>query len=143
MTDDTPLNQIRSLDEQDKKAIVRKLADYWHMLQKHDRQLAELESYRNDYLNYQHNAESAGKPGRLYDYRVFLSRLNEAIVEQRQRVYHYRALYEEANQQWMKLHHRTEAIDNVLTRRRRSRDIRIDRIEQSEQDEAATRKFLK
>ncbi len=106
-------------------------------------QLAKLEQLRGYREQYAADFAASGGTGldatRLRDYRVFLSRLGEAVRQQEAVVARYQSQHEQARQQWVESRSHSQAIDKVVSRYREQEQRQQEKREQREQDERSLR----
>ncbi len=125
-----PVQDIASAEEQD---LARALADAERTLETQLGRLRELKQHREDY------AARSRQPGSLggsqwRDYRVFLDRLNQAIVAQERIVAGWRTRCDGLRGQWREKRRRVESLDRIVERYRRSERIEDERREQRRLD---------
>jgi flagellar protein FliJ len=114
-------------------AAERQLADQ-------ERQLQQLQRYREDYINDTKQGEAAADPVRLINYRAFLDRLSEAISQQTVAVTAARNEYETRRTQWSEKKVAAEALDRAVTRfKKGERRVREQREQHELEDTAAQR----
>lgn len=101
--------------------------------------LEELNSYRAEYARrFEQGAESMTGVG-VRDYRLFLSRLNQAIEEQGRRVEQARLELERSRSHWIASRIHGDAIDKVVDRFRQDERRQEARREQARNDEFGQR----
>ena len=134
------MQPVRRVAESREQAAVQKLGESQQYLDAQRAKLEELRGYRDQYAE---SFRASGGQGldanRLRDYRVFLSRLNEAIRQQEAIIAQYLNRHEQTRQQWVDTRSHHQAIDKVIERYRREERREQDRREQQEQDERAQR----
>jgi len=102
--------------------------------------LDELNAYRSEYAKrFEDGGESMAGIG-MRDYRLFLSRLNQAIEEQARRVEQARTALEQSRGQFTasRVHH--DAVNKVVDRLKADERRVEDRREQAENDEFGQRR---
>ncbi len=104
-----------------------------------ERQLAQLTSYRDEYLRNSGGQRGAMDAVRLQNFRSFLDRLGSAIQQQVQTVESARAEYERRRGLWSEKRVEAESLGRVVERLRREERHAADRREQHEGDDAALR----
>lgn len=101
--------------------------------------LEELERYRRDYQSGLGQRVAGGMPGpALRDYHVFLGRLGEAIVQQRQVIARCESERDFDQQRWREIAVQLKAVSAVVERWRGEERVIEDRAEQRAIDERAT-----
>ncbi|ANB02794.1 flagellar export protein FliJ [Ectothiorhodospira sp. BSL-9] len=125
----------RLADTRQQKA-ARQLGDWQKTLEDRLARLDELSGYRDEYAQRFESSTSVPLNGLgLRDYRLFLSRLNQAIEQQMKLVQAARAELERSRGQWVEARGRTEAINRVVERFEVEERHEMDRREQAEQDD--------
>ncbi len=130
---------IRVSEEREREA-ARSMMERRRQLERQEARMAELEGYRRQYLEQFQLAGSRGLGmGQLNEYRIFLSRLDQALQQQRQLVAQSRQTYEESRRYWLTRRQERQAVEK-LAQRRREEALRLAlRREQKENDEFAGR----
>lgn len=121
---------------------ARALAEATDRLDGARKKLAELEMYRQEYIDGLHYKTSAGLNAmQMKDYQAFLGRLDEAIGQQQQVQAGLEREADQARAGWMQEKQRLGALDKLNDRhvgRERAND---ERIEQAESNEHALRRW--
>ena len=130
---------IRVSEEREREA-TRLTVERRQQLESQEARMTELEDYRRQYLEQFHQAGSRGLGvGQLNEYRIFLSRLDQALQQQQQMVSRCRQSFEESRQHWLIRRQERRAVEK-LAERRREEALRLAlRREQKENDEFASR----
>jgi flagellar protein FliJ len=103
--------------------------------------LEELENYEASYAREFTRRATDGMGGAgLREYQAFLSRLAEAVQQQREIVRRARAERDSDRTDWQQAAQRAEIVDRVVKRREREEVRAQDRKEQRESDERAQRR---
>jgi flagellar protein FliJ len=101
--------------------------------------LEELNTYRAEYARrFEEGAESMTGVG-VRDYRLFLTRLNQAIEEQARRVERARLELARSRSEWTASRIRSDAIDKAVDRFRQDESCLEQRREQARNDEFGQR----
>lgn len=125
--------------ERERKA-ARKVSDSLRELESRRTRLAELHAYREEYTQrFQADCATGLDAAQLCGYRQFLTRLNEAIVQQEHLVEVSRREWEALATQWQRTRSRTKALHKVVERYRRVEEYQEQRREQGDTDERAQR----
>ena len=128
-----PVAKIVHEWEQD---AARLFAEGQREVHKLERQLEELQSYRDEYAR---RLERSGGNGlsalQARDFSLFLARLNEAISQQVKMLEVAYSELEKRHQVWQEKHRRAGAIDNVIGRLQDREQSKHLRDEQREHDE--------
>ena len=108
------------------------------MLDECETRLTELMAFRDDYQRRLHEAGAVGvEAGQMHEYLMFISRLDQAIVQQRGALAETVRSYERLKLHWLALHGKTLALDKAVERFRGEEARLDDRREQHEADEIA------
>jgi flagellar export protein FliJ len=131
-----PIHEIASTSAQDLSRAMgeagRKVADL-------ERQLQQLESYRDEYVRNSTQAGGAIDAVKLQNYRSFLERLGEAMRQHAKSLEAARAEYERRRVVWSEKRIEAESLSRVVDRFRKEERHAADTREQREGDEAAMR----
>ncbi|MFN2308639.1 MAG: flagellar export protein FliJ [Gammaproteobacteria bacterium] len=128
-----PVVEVTALRERE---AARRLGELLQREQADEQRLQELTQYRDDYTRQFASGTSLGA-ARLQDYRIFLGRLNQAIVQQQAVVERARQACAAQRAHWLALQTRVQALDKVVTRYRDRERSDQDRREQGESDQRA------
>lgn len=144
MTRSRRMQPVQRVAHNREQSAVQKLGQSQQYLAAQQAKLDELRSYRDQYTK---DFEASGGAGlgatRLRDYRVFLSRLNEAICQQETLLAQCSCQHEETRRQWIQTRTHSQAIDKVVQRFHAEEQRQQERREQKEQDEHAARPHKK
>ena len=113
----------------------RKVADI-------ERQLQQLQSYRDEYVRNSTQSVAAIDAVKLQNYRSFLERLGEALRQHLKSLDNARAEYETRRAAWSEKRIEAESLGRVVDRFRKEEQHVADRREQREGDDAALRVSL-
>ena len=131
-----PIQEIASTSAKDLSRAMgeagRKVADL-------ERQLEQLQTYRDEYVRNSTQAAGAMDAVKLQNYRSFLDRLGEALRQHLTALDSARAEYEQARAQWSEKRIEAESLSRVVERFRKEEQHAADRREQREGDDAALR----
>jgi len=134
------LDAVLQVKGEREREAGRLLAEKRRRLEEHEKRLAELESYRHHYLARLRDATGSGLGiGQLKEYRIFLSRLDQALEQQRRTLQAARQAVEASQAQWLACRKEKKAVDKVAERRGREAEKRARSREQKECDELASR----
>ncbi|WP_456374222.1 flagellar export protein FliJ [Thiolapillus sp.] len=118
------------------REMARQMSECRLTMEKEEQQLSLLMQYRAQYLQGSHAAGGGGiSPAQLQDYRLFLSRLDQAIGQQQQLVEESRRSFSQLQAQWLKLHGEHKAMQKLIVKRRQCEREEQARGEQKELDE--------
>ena len=131
-----PIQEIASTSAKDLSRAMgeagRKVADL-------ERQLEQLQSYRDEYVRNSTQAAGAMDAVKLQNYRSFLDRLGEALRQHLATLDSARSEYEKRRVQWSEKRIEAESLSRVVERFRKEEQHAADRREQREGDDAALR----
>ena len=113
----------------------RKVADL-------ERQLEQLQSYRDEYVRNSTQSAAAMDAVKLQNYRSFLDRLGEALRQHMKSLETARAEYERRRALWSEKRVEAESLSRVVDRFRKEEQHVAERREQREGDDAALRALL-
>ena len=103
--------------------------------------LAELEGYQASYISEFSRHAGRGMGGaRLREFQAFLSRLAEAVRQQKDIVLRSQAERDAARSQWQRASQRSEIVGRVVKRKEHEEQRALEHDEQREADERAQRK---
>jgi flagellar FliJ protein len=130
-----PIQEIASTSANDLSRAMgeagRKVADL-------ERQLEQLQSYRDEYLRSSQSA-AAIDAVKLQNYRSFLDRLGEALRQQSKSLEVARSEYERRRVLWSEKRVEAESLSRAVDRFRKEEQHVADRREQREGDDTAMR----
>lgn len=135
-----PVADIADDREQD---AARHYGDSQRALAEQETRLRELIAYREEYMrNLQERSYQGMRLNSMNDYRRFIAQLDQNIALQEQQVGLYRRASEHRRQQWMETRTHAMAIDKAIGRYRQQEIKQMERRDQAETDEFASR-FVK
>jgi flagellar export protein FliJ len=104
-----------------------------------ERQLLQLESYRDEYVRNSTKSGGSIDAVKLQNYRSFLQRLGDAVRQHLKSLDAARAEYEKRRSAWSAKRIEAESLSRVVDRFRKEEQYAADAREQRDGDEAATR----
>ena len=104
-----------------------------------ERQLQQLQSYRDEYVRNSTQSAAAIDAVKLQNYRSFLDRLGEALRQHLKSLDKARAEYETRRAAWSAKRVEAESLSRIVDRFRKEEQHVADRREQREGDDAALR----
>lgn len=126
--------------ENRKQEAAQALGDAQRALTHAQQKLAELDNYREEYVKRFHSTGAVGmSAAQMMDYRAFLAKLDQAIVEQRVVVAQTGKLVETQRQEWFARRGKVKMLDTVVARYQADEQRDADRKEQGDQDERTQR----
>jgi len=134
------LNVIVELNAKNEQDSLKALGQIQQQRQEAEKQLENLNIYRQDYvIKYRSISEAGTHIKQLLEFRAFMSKLDKAIVEQQQVVLGVEKQVILARTQWEQKHQKTKSIQKVCDVAAADELKAENKREQSEQDERATR----
>jgi flagellar export protein FliJ len=131
-----PIHEIASNSAQD---LSRAMAEAGRKVTDLERQLEQLETYRDEYVRNSTQSGGAIDAVKLQNYRSFLERLGEAMRQHAKSLETARAEYERRRVIWSEKRIEAESLSRVVDRFRREERHAADAREQRDGDEAAMR----
>jgi flagellar protein FliJ len=131
-----PIQEIASTSAKD---LSRAMGDAARKVADLERQLKQLENYRDEYVRNTTQSAAAIDAVKLQNYRSFLDRLGEALRQHQQNLDNARAEYERRRQLWSEKRVEAESLSRVVDRFRKEEQHAAEQREQREGDEAAMR----
>ena len=118
--------------------MARQMSHCRMKMERDEQQLMSLQQYRDQYLAEFHGTGGGSlHPAQLQDYRIFFTRLNQAIDQQQQVLQQSLAAFEALKLQWLKLRGESKALQKLIAKRQRRSSLKQARSEQKELDERA------
>jgi len=129
----------RVVDDQERRRAEALAASERHVTES-EAKLAELEAYRDSYLNdFTARAGAGMSAARARDYQVFLARLGEALRQQGLAVVRAKAHRDSELRNWQGAAQRADAVGHMVKRWSTEERRELERIEQKETDEFSQR----
>ena len=130
------LRPVARFAHQQERDAARTLGQSLRHAELQQKQLEDLVAYRDQYVA---DFQAAGKQGlsvvQLRDYQIFLSRLDQAINQQKQKLEDSRQNCELSQAEWQDKHGHSKMIDKVVEARKQAEDRHEEKQEQREQDD--------
>ncbi len=136
MSREQRIASARRVFEEKRQEASLSLAQRRQSLDEVDRQLGELVSYRAEYAS-QATAHGSGHAVHLQDYWRFMSRLNHAISEHRERLDQQAVAVQQSFERWQDVERQVAALDKVRERLRLAESRAAERAEQRVLDDLA------
>jgi flagellar export protein FliJ len=134
-----PIQEIASTSAKD---LARSMGEAARKVAELERQLEQLQSYRDEYVRNSAQGAGAIDAVKLQNYRTFLDRLGEAVRQHLRNLDAARAEYEKRRALWSEKRVEAESLSRVVERFRTDERHAADRREQREGDDAAMRVSL-
>jgi len=132
------MQSVADIAKSREKNAARLLGQKQHFLEQQRQRLLELVSYREEYARMFQSQGSLGLDARrLNEYRVFLEKLNLAIVQQRDRITQAAGDCHVCQESWMNTRIHSKALHKVVDRFRHEEIKQQEKREQNELDERA------
>lgn len=138
MTRTRRMQPVQRLMDDGERRHAQRLADAQQRLAAAEHKLAELERYRQEYVQSFDQRATTGATGlALRDFQVFLGRLSQAVQQQAQLVARLRDDVAAETRQWQVAARKARALGSVVEQWRGEERRAQDRQEQKETDERA------
>jgi flagellar FliJ protein len=134
-----PIQEIASSTAND---LSRSMAEAASKVADLERQLEQLQSYRDEYTRNSTQGNGAMDAVKLQNYRTFLDRLGEALRQHAKNLEAARGEYERRRAAWSEKRIEAESLGRVVDRFRKEEQDAAVRREQREGDDAAMRVAL-
>ena len=134
-----PIHEIVSTSARD---LSRHMGDAARKVAELERQLEQLQAYRNEYVRNSSQSNAAMDAVKLQNYRSFLERLGEALNQHHKSLELARKEFDKRRAQWSEKRIEAESLNRVVDRFRKEEQSAADRREQREGDDAALRLML-
>jgi flagellar protein FliJ len=134
-----PIQEIASTSAKD---LSREMGEAARKVADLERQLQQLQNYRDEYLRSSAEGTQAVDAVKLQNYRTFLDRLGEALRQQSKSLEIARADYEKRRAAWSEKRIEAESLGRAVDRFRKEEQRAADRREQREGDDAALRTLM-
>jgi flagellar protein FliJ len=134
-----PIHEIASTSARD---LSRTMGEAGRKVTELERQLEQLQAYRDEYVRNSTQANGAMDAVKLQNYRSFLNRLGEALNQHHKSLDNARKEFEKRRTQWSEKRVEAESLHRVVERLRKEEQHAADRREQREGDDAAMRLML-
>ena len=134
-----PIREIASSSADD---LSRAMAEAARKVADIERQIQQLQTYRDDYVRKSGQGAAAVDAVKLQNYRSFLDRLGDALRQQMKSLELARVEYEKRRLAWSAKRIEAESLGRAVERFRKEEQHAADRREQREVDDAALRVSL-
>jgi flagellar protein FliJ len=134
-----PIHEIALTSAKD---LSRSMADAGRKVAELERQLEQLQTYRDEYVRNSTQGNGAMDAVKLQNYRSFLDRLGEALNQHQKSLDIARTEFDKRRVQWSEKRIEAESLNRAVDRFRKEEQSAADRREQREGDDAATRVML-
>jgi flagellar protein FliJ len=134
-----PIHEIASSSAKD---LSRVMAEAGRKVTELERQLEQLQAYRDEYVRNSAQPNGAIDAVKLQNYRSFLDRLGEALSQHQKSLESARKEFDKRRAQWSEKRIEAESLNRVVDRFRKEEQNAADRREQREGDDAAMRVML-
>ena len=134
-----PIQEIAATSAKD---LSRTMAEAGRKVADLERQLEQLQAYRDEYVRNSTQSDGAIDAVKLQNYRSFLDRLGEALNQHLKSLDIARKEFEKRRAQWSEKRIEAESLNRVIDRFRKEEQHAADGREQREGDDAAMRWML-
>jgi flagellar FliJ protein len=134
-----PIQEIAATSAKD---LSRAMADAGRKVADLERQLEQLQTYRDEYVRNSTQSAGAIDAVKLQNYRSFLDRLGEALNQHLKSLDLARKEFEKRRAQWSEKRMEAESLNRVIDRFRKEEQYAADGREQREGDDAAMHRML-
>ena len=134
-----PIQEIAATSAND---LSRGMAEAGRKVADMERQLEQLQSYRDEYVRNSTQSAGAIDAVKLQNYRSFLDRLGEALNQHLKSLDNARKEFEKRRAQWSEKRTEAETLNRVIDRFRKEEQYAADGREQREGDDAAMHRML-
>jgi flagellar export protein FliJ len=131
-----PIQEIAATSAKD---LSRTMAEAGRKVAELERQLEQLQAYRDEYVRNSTQSAGAIDAVKLQNYRSFLGRLGEALSQHMKSLDLARKEFEKRRAQWSEKRIEAESLNRVIDRFRKEEQYAADGREQREGDDAAMR----
>ncbi|MGA2343178.1 MAG: flagellar export protein FliJ [Steroidobacteraceae bacterium] len=131
-----PIQEIASSSANE---LSREMAEAGRRVADLERQLTQLQTYRDEYVRNSTQSSGAMDAVKLQNYRSFLDRLGDAMRQHLKNLEAARAEFEKRRSMWSEKRIEAESLGRVVERFRKEERSAADRREQREGDDAAMR----
>ncbi len=136
MRDSQRMQPVARVAQSTERDAARRMGKDMHKVEQQQHQLDQLITYRDQYLQ---DYQIAGKAGftatQMREYQLFISRLNDAIVQQRQQLIACRQTSEKSSSSWRDSRSHCKKIDKIVELRKYNEEREKHCREQREQDD--------
>lgn len=117
---------------------AQKLSKFREQVALEERQLQELRDYADQYLQEQGGLRQGVLAHELINYSMFIQRLNEACVEQENKVLRMQSQQANLLKQWQIKHQKRKSIEDLIKRLQHEDDVILEKRLQKEMDELSS-----
>ena len=140
MTRTKRMQPVQRVAESRENTAAKHMSESRQKLSDQEARLKELQTYRDQYAAQFSTRGHAGLDAlQLHDYRIFLSRLNQAIQQQELIIVQCRNQHHQNQDQWNDLHRHTQVVDKLIERFKADEQDQQKKREQQMLDEHAQR----
>ncbi len=142
MNRSTKLEPIAKINKQKENNAGRIHGETMRQSDQQQQQLDELINYRNHYCKtFQAASESGLTVIQMQEYKLFISRLDDAINQQKQHVYHGKMRCETSQKEWMQKRSQSQIIGKVIEKRQQVEQQEAKQREQRELENRPQKSF--
>jgi flagellar FliJ protein len=142
MTRSEKLQPIAKIRKQQERNAGRLHGETIRQAEQQQKQLNELIGYREQYSKaFQAASESGLTVIQLQEYKLFIHRLDDAIMQQKQLVNNGQNECEVSQKEWMNKRNRSKMIDKVVENRQQVEHLEMKKREQKELEDRPHKTF--
>ncbi len=136
------LEPIAKINKQQERNAGRLHGETIRQAEQQQQQLEELVNYRNHYSKAFQSASEAGLSViQMQEYKLFINRLDDAILQQKQQVNIGQSRCETSQKEWMQKRSKSKMIDKVIENRQQVEQQAMDKREQTELENMPHKSF--
>lgn len=133
MNRSSKLEPIAKINKQQERNAGRLHGESIRQAEQQQQQLEELINYRNHYSKaFQAASEVGLSVVQMQEYKLFINRLDDAIMQQKQQVHHGKSRCENSQKEWMQKRNKCQMIDKVIESRQQVEHQEMKEREQRE-----------
>lgn len=138
------LETLHRIEKDKEQSFATDLQSAQSFYQANIEKLKEVEGYKLDYLKQLQQRGNDGLAGGNYmHFQRFIVQLDEGIAAQSNAVDVSKQVVEQRRAIWLEQRAKVKAVDTVLAAKKKKKDIAMNRLEQTENDEFALQKFIR
>ena len=111
------LKPVQRINEFHEQRAAQALGEHNRQLETHRGRLKDLVEYQVEYgRKFLTQGQHGMSANRLRDYQAFMDNLSNAIAQQKEIIRQFEAENERLKRQWLAVHQRVKAVDNMVGR---------------------------
>jgi flagellar FliJ protein len=130
------MQPVAKIAQSKEREAARRMGKDMHRVEQQQTQLDQLIAFRDQYLqDYQSAGEAGFTVTQMREYQLFISRLNDAIVQQQQQLIACLQSSEKSSSSWRDSRSHSKKIDKIVEQRKFNEERENRGREQREQDD--------